>query len=577
MELEFDTTTPKTCVKSGRDFRSAIDRPLTDLEDFLKHRLGFQQYQQHLKSLPRTENDIKVEDDDELDWNTSETDAAFVDPEDQTGSITSRDIIKILQRCDIYEMGRVFQQLSDLGHFLPAYVYSPNDQIEEKFLETFAFRYVTTTIDVTSNDKTSRKKVFFAHDVGLPRVVFISSTGGSSETLISSMFHQVPEAVIDDPGDAGLIVKVGIKSISEKILQHQRPDKREQVEKSRKNWMIFNVVMGDDTPVDEVKNQVLKFLKASDFIIVDKKSVSQTVIQWLFQYYHDKQFFWKMDNQNGLQLKNKLIFGDVAFVSKSMTEKILFNTKLTVDSARAPICNEKELLSQNNALSKLVADINNNMSKIEVKDGKTYRRELKLTELFKDRSLLQRNHLAGSIVKEKRDEREKEIDEEISMLVPGHCPIAIQILLEILNSETRSEKLIGCIELANKLAEMDKLHLQNDLNEIEELERDLEIDPQSAFQKLSMAKNDMNLKRTTLVHVWRELSQLYVVNNGNDNQQMNPYVDAPKLAAEYFCSGGTIELVDGDACQVNDEWIRKVLVNAHSILNDQLGREAKVH
>ena len=104
----------------------------------------------------------------------------------------------------------------------------------------------------------------------------------------------------------------------------------------------------------------------------------------------------------------------------------------------------------------------------------------------------------------------------------GHCPIAIQILLEILNSETRSEKLIGCIELANKLAEMDKLHLQNDLNEIEELERDLEIDPQSAFQKLSQAKNDMNLKRTTLVHVWRELSQLYVVNIENDNQQMNP-------------------------------------------------------
>ena len=249
-------------------------------------------------------------------------------------------------------MGRVFQQLSDLRHFLPAYVYSPNDQLEEKFLETFAFRYITTTINVTIDDKIARKKVSLAHDVGLPRVVFISSTGGNSENLISSVFHQVPEAVIDDPGDAGLIVKVGIKSISEKILQYQLPAKREQVEKSRKNWMIFNVVMGDDTRVDEVKNQVLKFLKASDFIIVDKKSVSETVIQWLLQYYHEKQFFWKIDNQNGGQLTNKLIFGDVAFVSKSMTEKILFNTKLPVDSARAPICNEKELLSQNNALSK---------------------------------------------------------------------------------------------------------------------------------------------------------------------------------------------------------------------------------
>ena len=59
---------------------------------------------------------------------------------------------------------------------------------------------------------------------------------------------------------------------------------------------------------------------------------------------------------------------------------------------------------------------------------------------------------------------------------------------------------------------------------------------------------------------------------------MNQYEDAPKLAAQFLCDGGTVELVDGDACEVNEVWIDEVLKNVNRLLKEKLGldRDPKV-
>ena len=37
-----------------------------------------------------------------------------------------------------------------------------------------------------------------------------------------------------------------------------------------------------------------------------------------------------------------------------------------------------------------------------------------------------------------------------------------------------------------------------------------------------------------------------------------------------------MELLDGDACEVNEAWIKDVLDSANTLIEKQLGREAKV-
>ena len=70
---------------------------------------------------------------------------------------------------------------------------------------------------------------------------------------------------------------------------------------------------------------------------------------------------------------------------------------------------------------------------------------------------------------------------------------------------------------------------------------------------------------------WTTLYSTATWHNGKEK-----YADAPRLAARYLCDGGTLELVDGDACKVNTDWIQAVMTEAHALLKEGLGRDAKV-
>ena len=154
------------------------------------------------------------------------------------------------------------------------------------------------------------------------------------------------------------------------------------------------------------------------------------------------------------------------------------------------------------------------------------------------------------------------------------CPILVSVLLAILKRETRSERLLGCLELAKCLDAVDYSKLRNEIASVNQMEKDFESNLEIAKQ-LAEAKTSLNNKRTALVHIWRELGQLYTANASISGRE-NVYAEAPRMAARYLCDGGSIELVDGDACEVNETWIKDVLGCANTFIEKQLGREAKV-
>ena len=125
--------------------------------------------------------------------------------------------------------------------------------------------------------------------------------------------------------------------------------------------------------------------------------------------------------------------------------------------------------------------------------------------------------------------------------------------------------------------EIEKESLKVDNERVSDLEAELSSNLKDACKRLTQAKSELNMKKTGLVHVWRELSLLYKANYGISGwNNMKQYERFPELAARYLCDGGTIELVDGDACVVNQIWMKKVIDSANDILKEKLKREAKV-
>ena len=94
------------------------------------------------------------------------------------------------------------------------------------------------------------------------------------------------------------------------------------------------------------------------------------------------------------------------------------------------------------------------------------------------------------------------------------------------------------------------------------------------LRELSAAKSALNEKRTSLVHIWRELGYLFEDSNSNNKRT---YENVPELAAQFLCDGGTIEMVDGETCKPKTLWLEKIFNHTTLLLKKKLGgRTAEV-
>ncbi|GMF34187.1 unnamed protein product [Phytophthora fragariaefolia] len=73
---------------------------------------------------------------------------------------------------------------------------------------------------------------------------------------------------------------------------------------------------------------------------------------------------------------------------------------------------------------------------------------------------------------------------------------------------------------------------------------------------LAQRLRDWDMKITTMEHLWRELSHLYVVDPVNRS-------NLATFAAQHLLDGFSLELMDGDAGMMNLKWIRGILTELH--------------
>ena len=538
---------------------SAIDRPVKDeFGDYIIHRLGPQQYLNYLKMQK-----IEAKGEHSDTYSSSDSD------DDDELKVTTKDFIEILRKCDMYEIGRVFQQMLKLNLMLPIYFRHEQENIEEWYFQTLAFRYITTEIDGRS--------IYLQQNIDLPRVIFVAAGNGpQTDSLMSKIFDSVCESTMINFGGGFSSVKLAIKSISEAFLDTLGLPivKREELEKERKNWMVFSI-NGDDL-FKKVNDPIKKIFTSSiDYVFAENNSGQEPNLNWLPT--KDNIIYWQTDSNSSNRDKEiKIISGDIDKVSKKVMKKLSdVSKKLKLERNRMPLYDEKLLLKKKNSLSVLALEIKNYLEANLPKNGKTYREQFKLTSLYTRKHQLERSiRFARDGTDTSAMERELgKIEKSLKVASKSNsCPIVVNALLMILKKKTRSERLMGCQELSKFLKDIDDEILKKDIVEVNKIER-REMDG-DWLRELSAAKSALNEKRTSLVHIWRELGYLFEDSNSNNKRT---YENVPELAAQFLCDGGTIEMVDGETCKPKTLWLEKIFNHTTLLLKKKLGgRTAEV-
>ena len=94
-------------------------------------------------------------------------------------------------------------------------------------------------------------------------------------------------------------------------------------------------------------------------------------------------------------------------------------------------------------------------------------------------------------------------------------------------------------------------------------------DLQSAMDKYCAAKRAYASKSIGLENIWRELCHAYEADRSN-------YKDLPILAAQHLIDGFALEILDGDAGRMSNDWIDAVLRHLDLKLKNQLNRSANI-
>ena len=89
-------------------------------------------------------------------------------------TVTTKDLVDLLQRCDQYDMGRVFKQLTDVNELLPVYFGCRKEGIQIRYLEKIVLRYLTMVVNVRTEEGLARRYIELTTNTDLPRIMFIS-------------------------------------------------------------------------------------------------------------------------------------------------------------------------------------------------------------------------------------------------------------------------------------------------------------------------------------------------------------------------------------------------------------------
>jgi len=209
--------------------------------------------------------------------------------------------------------------------------------------------------------------------------------------------------------------------------------------------------------------------------------------------------------------------------------------------------------------------------------GHTFREELQMGSLYKQESHLIRDLNANRRARSMRQGTMADIarlrEDRSKRAWVDRTPAAVEILIGVLQCETRVERLLGLKEMAMQIA-------ATEADSVGPLHTKV-ADARAAYEAASLddrdelrcawneARNELNEAQTSTEHIWRELGLLY-------EENPDKYPEAPALVARALCDGGVIELVNGDAGRVQTRWLRKVMKSAGEELERRLERPARL-
>ena len=267
--------------------------------------------------------------------------------------------------------------------------------------------------------------------------------------------------------------------------------------------MVFHTMGGDVINTSMATN----LLNSVDFVFVrvSDEPGEKERLEKLKDITPGTVFTWKTASERKVHKATKMISGTIAQVAEIVSTKILGNRGCGLLRKRRDALGR--MGEKKDHLSKLMNNIREAVVERQATHATTSGRQLRLTDLVMEKSSLLHEQLfgdkkAGDMLTRNNGEQRKVALEQ--------CPALVQMLLEILKGRTRTERLMGCLEMAKSLAETDRIRLEHEMARVEELEAQLGI-CQDDCKDLDAAKSDLNKKRTDLLHVWRELGYLYRV------------------------------------------------------------------
>ncbi|KAH7306443.1 hypothetical protein KP509_22G012300 [Ceratopteris richardii] len=408
----------------------------------------------------------------------------------------------------------------------------------ENASDAYLFEY-TQALSFVDVKLQNERKLCFADDVCLPRVVFVSDRkdGQSHSSIIASRvvqcnFMSQQLHCMMSTERCGIrdftIIEVGagfIKTDSSRYIECICIN----VFGAYENIIHFISQLGAEMLVVEIESA------NADKQITRLDTVCSELVRWR-----------ETGGKPGVNREAKLIWGSETYLVERIT-KIVYSKFKRSESSQNERYSLSEICSRHFQQGCTHAEATNEMRNclrqmLEACDFKEMRKQLKLQDRF---AYDPEELLPGLQIKEGNNNQEPN-----SQL-----------------REKRELRMAGIMVLARGLYQMSSHALKDASAEVDRLHK--ECQKSTSRRAYYEAKHEYEKKHVGLENLWRELSIIYRADPVNQHR-------IPRLAAQHLLDGSPLEIIDGDAGVFSKFWVENVLQQLQTMASKSREKPARI-
>ncbi|KAH7306436.1 hypothetical protein KP509_22G011800 [Ceratopteris richardii] len=424
----------------------------------------------------------------------------------------------------------------------------------------FEYTQALSFVDVKLQDE---RKVCFADDICLPRLVFVSDRkdGQSHSSIIASrvvqcnFMSQQLHCVMSTEA-CGIrnfaMIEVGAGFI--------------KTDSSRYIECICINVFGEYENIIHFISQL-----GAEMLVVELESTSpDTQISRLDTVCSEVLRWRETAGKPGVNREAKLIWGSETYLVDRITKIVCSKFKKSESSQNdryslSEICSRH--FQQGCTHAEATNEIRNCLRQVlDACDFKEMRKRLKLQDSF---AYDPEELLPGLQIKERNNRQEPNSQLRVRQLplvkdVAG-MPL-MKLFYNILDQEKRELRMAGIMVLARGLYQMS--HALKDASaEVDRLHK--ECQKSTSRRAYYEAKHEYEKKHVGLENLWRELSIIYRADPVNQHK-------IPRLAAQHLLDGFPLEIIDGDAGVFSKFWVENVLQQLETMASKSRQKPAQI-